>query len=68
MVENPDRLRTHAIDILVRNSVLNGSSEIKGLSRYIIKSAALEMGIISSSIQGLWEQRSSRGGITLSGV
>ena len=56
-VENPDRLRTHAIDILVKNSVLNGSSEIKGLSRYIIKSAALEIGIISSSIQGLYNAR-----------
>ena len=56
-IEDPDRLRTHAIDTLVKNSVLNDSNEIRGLSRFIIKSAALEMGIIPSSIQELYEAR-----------
>jgi hypothetical protein len=56
-IENSDQLRTNLIDILVKNSVLNKSNEIKGLTRFIIKSAALEMGIISSSIQGLYEAR-----------
>mgnify|MGYP006133181655 FL=1 len=56
-IENSDQLRTNLIDILVKNSVLNKSNEIKGLTRFIIKSAAIEMGIISSSIQGLYEAR-----------
>lgn len=56
-IENPDRLRTHAIDTLVKNSVLNESCEIRGLSRFIIKSAALEMGILPSSIQEMYEAR-----------
>ena len=56
-IENPDRLRSHAIDALVINSVLNESKEIRGLSRFIIKSTALEMGIVPSSIQELYEAR-----------
>ena len=56
-IENIDQLKTYVIDTLVRNSVLNPSSEVRGLSRFIIKSAALEMGIVSSSIQGLYDAR-----------
>ena len=57
VIENIDRLKTQGIDTLVENSVLNASSQIRGLSRFIIKSSALEMGIISSSIQGLYDAR-----------
>ena len=57
VIENIDRLKTQGIDTLVENSVLNASSQIRGLSRFIIKSSALEMGIVSSSIQGLYEAR-----------
>jgi fructose/tagatose bisphosphate aldolase len=56
-IENNDRLISHSIDALVENSVLNSSAEIRGLSRFIIKSAALEMGIVLSSIQGLYDAR-----------
>jgi fructose/tagatose bisphosphate aldolase len=57
VIENIDRLKTQGIDTLVANSVLNPSSQIRGLSRFIIKSSALEMGIVSSSIQGLYDAR-----------
>jgi len=57
VIEDIDRLKTQGIDTLVENSVLNPSSQIRGLSRFIIKSSALEMGIVSSSIQGLYEAR-----------
>ena len=57
VIENIDRLKTQCIDTLVENSVLNASSQIRGLSRFIIKSSALEMGIVSSSIQGLYDAR-----------
>ena len=57
VIENIDRLKTQSIDTLVENSVLNASSQIRGLSRFIIKSSALEMGIVSSSIQGLYDAR-----------
>ena len=57
VIEDNDRLKTQSIDTLVENSVLNASSQIRGLSRFIIKSSALEMGIVSSSIQGLYDAR-----------
>ncbi len=56
-LENRDKLRDATIDTLVENAVLNESNEIKGFSRYLIKSAAQEMGIVLASIQGLYEAR-----------
>ncbi len=56
-IENADRLRGDVLDQLIQNAVLNPSAEIKGLSRFVIKSAALELGIVSSSIQGLYDAR-----------
>ncbi len=56
-IENADRLKGDVLDQLVQNAVLNPSPEIKGMSRFFIKSAALELGIVSSSIQGLYEAR-----------
>ena len=40
-IEDPDRLRSQAIDTLVTNSVLNQSRELRGRSRFIIKSFQL---------------------------
>ena len=57
IIENNERLITHAIDTLVENSVLNPSAQIRGLCRFIIKSVALELGIVLSSIQGLYDAR-----------
>ena len=56
-IEDPDKLRGDVLDKLIQNAVLNPSTEIKGLSRFFIKSAALELGIVSSSIQGLYDAR-----------
>lgn len=56
-IENADKLRGDVLDQLIQNAVLNPSAEIKGWSRFLIKSAALELGIVSSSIQGLYDAR-----------
>ena len=56
-IEDADKLRGDVLDQLVQNAVLNPSAEIKGLSRFLIKSAALELGIVNSSIQGLYDAR-----------
>ena len=56
-IENIDKLRGQVLDQLIHNAVLNPSAEIKGLSRFLIKSAALELGIVTSSIQGLYDAR-----------
>lgn len=54
-LENEDNLRNQVLDTLVVNAVLNDSKDIKGLCRYIIKSVALDLGIVSASIQGLYD-------------
>ena len=56
-IENSDKLRGDVLDQLVLNAVLNPSAEIKGMSRFFIKSAALEFGIVNSSIQSLYDAR-----------
>ena len=56
-IEDADKLRGDVLDQLVQNAALNPSAEIKGLSRFLIKSAALELGIVNSSIQGLYDAR-----------
>ncbi len=57
VIDNADKLRGDILDKLVLNAAINPSAEVKGLSRFIIKSAALELGIVNSSIQGLYEAR-----------
>jgi fructose/tagatose bisphosphate aldolase len=57
VIDNADKLRGDILDKLVLNAATNPSAEVKGLSRFIIKTAALELGIVNSSIQGLYEAR-----------
>ena len=57
IINDTDKLRTDILDRLVLNAAINSSPEVKGLSRYILKSVALELGIVTSSIQGLYEAR-----------
>ena len=57
IINDTDKLRTNILDQLVLNAAINSSPEVKGLCRYILKSAALELGIVTSSIQGLYEAR-----------
>ena len=57
IINDADKLRTDILDRLVLNAAINSSPEVKGLSRYILKSVALELGIVTSSIQGLYEAR-----------
>ena len=57
IIDDADNLRGEILDRLVLNAAINPSAEVKGLSRFILKSAALELGIVTSSIQGLYEAR-----------
>lgn len=56
-LENADKLRDSFIETLVENAIFNKDSKTKGLARYLIKAAALQMGIVPSSIQELYEAR-----------
>ena len=57
VINNTNKLRGDILDKLVLNAAINPSAKVKGLSRFIIKAAALELGIVNSSIQGLYEAR-----------
>ena len=57
IINDTEKLRTNILDQLVLNAAINSSPEVKGLCRYILKSVALELGIVTSSIQGLYEAR-----------
>ena len=57
VINNADKLRGDILDKLVLNAAINPSADVKGLSRFVIKAAALELGIVNSSIQGLYEAR-----------
>jgi len=66
-LENEEKFRGNFLDQLALNSVLNENKEIKALSRYIIRSAARELGIAPSSIQNLYVDRGQgkHGGYTV---
>ncbi len=54
-VTNPASFRGDPIDKLVYNAVFADTAEIRGTARWIIKSAGLDLGVWSASIQGLYE-------------
>ena len=68
-VQDEKRLR-EAVDWLVYNAVFNPDKEIKANCRWLIKAAALALGIRSASIQGLYEAmgRGECGGFTVPAV
>ena len=50
-----DTLRNKKIGTLVYNAVFNKETAIKNISRWLIRSTSNNLGIISSSIQSLYE-------------
>ena len=54
-VTDPEAFRGGVIDKLLYNAIFADTAEIRGTARFFIKSAALNLGIWSASIQGLYE-------------
>ena len=52
---NKDTLRNKKIDTLVYNAVFNKEATIKNICRWLIRSTGNNLGIVSSSIQSLYE-------------
>lgn len=50
-----DALRNKKIDNIIYNAVFNKESTIKEASRWLIRNAGNKLGIVSSSIQSLYE-------------
>ena len=57
IIDNEDAFRKTAIDSLLKEAVFGKTKETRGLARFIIKTAASQLGAITSSIQGLYEAR-----------
>jgi len=57
ILENEDTLRNKSLDTLIKNAVLNQDKDIRGNCRHIIKTVAQQLGIVSASIQDLYEAR-----------
>jgi len=58
-VINADGLLGEPIDRLVYNAVFHESHEQRGITRALIKEIGLSLGVVSSSIQGLYEAMGS---------
>jgi fructose/tagatose bisphosphate aldolase len=57
VLKNAQKFIDQTLDLLVWNSVFGESEDIRGTARWIIRRAGLELGVIPSSIQGLYEAR-----------
>jgi fructose/tagatose bisphosphate aldolase len=62
-VTDPATFRGEPIDQLIYNAVFADTAEIRGTARWIIKSAGINLGVISASIQGLYDAM-GRGEVT----
>ncbi|HTS71046.1 MAG TPA: class II fructose-bisphosphate aldolase [Terriglobia bacterium] len=70
VLKNPQKFIAQTLDVLVWNAVLGESEEVRTTARWIIRRAGLELGVIPSSIQGLYEARGRKeaGGFTVPAI
>ena len=70
VLKNPQKFIAHTLDLLVWNAVLGETEEVCAAARWIIRRAGLELGVIPSSIQGLYEARGRKevGGFTVPAI
>jgi fructose/tagatose bisphosphate aldolase len=70
VLKNPQKFIAQTLDGLVWNAVFGGNEEVCNTARWIIRRAGLELGVIPSSIQGLYEARGRRevGGFTVPAI
>jgi fructose/tagatose bisphosphate aldolase len=70
VLKNPQKFISQTLDLLVWNAVFGESDEVRSTARWIIRRAGLELGVIPSSIQGLYEARGRNevGGFTVPAI
>ncbi|MFQ5671669.1 MAG: class II fructose-bisphosphate aldolase [Nitrospinales bacterium] len=70
IIEDAEKLRGSPLDHLLAEAVLNKNKDVRGMARYLIKSAARQLGIFPASIQGLYEARGrgEMGGFTVPAI
>jgi fructose/tagatose bisphosphate aldolase len=57
VLKNPKKFVTQSLDSLVWNAVFGETHEVRMAARWIIRKAGLELGVVPSSIQSLYEAR-----------
>lgn len=57
VLKAPQKFIAQTLDTLVWNAVFGESDEVRCLARWIIRRAGLELGVVPSSLQGLYEAR-----------
>jgi fructose/tagatose bisphosphate aldolase len=60
VLRNPQKFISQTLDLLVWNAVFGENEEVRNTARWIIRRAGLELGVIPSSIQGLYEARGKK--------
>ena len=70
VLKNPQKFISQTLDLLVWNAVFGENDEVRSTARWIIRRAGLELGVIPSSIQGLYEARGRKeaGGFTVPAI
>ena len=70
VLKSPQKFIAQTLDLLVWNAVFGESDEVCNMARWIIRRAGLELGVIPSSIQGLYEARGRKevGGFTVPAI
>jgi fructose/tagatose bisphosphate aldolase len=60
VLRNPQKFVSQTLDQLVTSAVFGEAEEVRNGARWIIRRAGLELGVIPSSIQGLYEARARK--------
>lgn len=70
ILKNPQKFVHQTLDTLLWNAVFSESEEVRSAARWIIRRAGLDLGVIPSSIQGLYEARGRKecGGFTVPAI
>ncbi len=59
-LRNPQKFVSQTLDQLVTSAVFGETEEVRSGARWIIRRAGLELGVVPSSIQGLYEARARK--------
>lgn len=70
VLRNPQKFIAQTLDELVGNAVFGESEDVRISARWIIRRTGLELGVVPSSIQGLYEARGRKecGGFTVPAI
>jgi len=59
-LKNPQKFVSQTLDQLVTNAVFGETEDVRAAARWIIRRAGLELGVVPSSILGLYEARAGK--------